>query len=168
MGWLTAMGEVKGLWLAVRLRGTSRIPPGVERTFEVLRLKRRFNAVLLKMDESVKGTLRKVKDWVTWGEVNVETLAGLLRERGEVKGGKRLDESFIKTAFNKEGFEDLSHAMLTGEVTLAKLRKNGVDTVFRLHPPRKGFKGSVKRPFNVGGELGYRGEAINDLLKRML
>lgn len=162
------MDEVKGLWLAIRLRGTSRIPPDVEKAFEALRLKRRFHAALLKMDESVKGALRKVKDWVTWGEINREALASLLRERGEVKGGKRLDEPFIKTAFNKNGFEDLSHAMLTGEVTLAKLRKSGVKTVFRLHPPRKGFKGSVKRPFGVGGELGYRGEAVNDLVKRML
>ena len=162
------MGEVKGLWVAVRLRGTSRIPPDVEKALEVLRLKRRFQAAVLKMDESVKGALRKVKDWVTWGEINRETLTSLLRERGVVKGGKRLDEAFIKTAFDKNGFEDLSQAMLTGEVTLTKLRKNGVDTVFRLHPPRKGFKGSVKRPFNVGGELGYRGEHINNLLKRML
>jgi len=40
--------------------------------------------------------------------------------------------------------------------------------VFRLRPPKKGFKGKVKRSFAAGGEAGYRGEEINELLKRMV
>jgi large subunit ribosomal protein L30 len=40
--------------------------------------------------------------------------------------------------------------------------------VFRLHPPSKGFKGKIKRGYGSGGELGYRGEKINELLRRML
>jgi large subunit ribosomal protein L30 len=47
-------------------------------------------------------------------------------------------------------------------LALPKLKK-----VFRLHPPSKGFRGSVKRTIQQKGELGYRGEAINVLLKRM-
>ncbi len=40
---------------------------------------------------------------------------------------------------------------------------------FRLHPPRGGMrKKGLKAGFNQGGDLGYRGEKINDLLKRML
>ena len=39
---------------------------------------------------------------------------------------------------------------------------------FRLHPPRGGFrKGGIKRPYANGGDLGYRGEKINELIKRM-
>ena len=38
--------------------------------------------------------------------------------------------------------------------------------VFRLHPPRKGYEG-IRHSVNEGGSLGYRGEAINDLAKRM-
>jgi large subunit ribosomal protein L30 len=38
--------------------------------------------------------------------------------------------------------------------------------VFRLHPPRKGHKG-IKQSFKTGGELGYHGEAINELIKKM-
>ena len=40
--------------------------------------------------------------------------------------------------------------------------------VFRLHPPRGGFKGSTKKPYSDGGELGYRGPAINELIRRMI
>jgi large subunit ribosomal protein L30 len=36
-----------------------------------------------------------------------------------------------------------------------------------MHPPKKGFKTSVKRPYKSKGELGYRGEKINELAVRM-
>ena len=36
---------------------------------------------------------------------------------------------------------------------------------YRLHPPRGGFRKTIKRP-RPQGELGYRGEKINDLIKR--
>jgi large subunit ribosomal protein L30 len=40
---------------------------------------------------------------------------------------------------------------------------------FRLHPPIKGFeRKGIKKPYNMGGALGFRGEAINDLIKRMM
>jgi large subunit ribosomal protein L30 len=37
----------------------------------------------------------------------------------------------------------------------------------RLHPPRGGLK-SIKRAYGDGGDLGDRGEAMDDLVKRML
>ncbi|RLI23172.1 50S ribosomal protein L30, partial [Candidatus Bathyarchaeota archaeon] len=43
-----------------------------------------------------------------------------------------------------------------------------IKPVFRLHPPRKGFKGKIKKSFKAGGASGYRGEAINELLERMI
>jgi large subunit ribosomal protein L30 len=42
-----------------------------------------------------------------------------------------------------------------------------VQPIFKLHPPRKGFKGKTKKSFAAGGEAGYRGEKISELLKRM-
>ena len=35
------------------------------------------------------------------------------------------------------------------------------------YPPLKGYEGN-KRSWKNGGALGYRGEAINDLISRML
>ena len=35
-----------------------------------------------------------------------------------------------------------------------------------MHPPRKGYKG-IRHSVNEGGSLGYRGEDINNLAKRM-
>ena len=40
---------------------------------------------------------------------------------------------------------------------------------FRLNAPRKGFgRKGVKHTFTRGGALGYRGAAINELIKRMV
>lgn len=51
---------------------------------------------------------------------------------------------------------------------LEKVRKlQGGSKVFRLQPPRKGFKGGTKRRFPKGA-LGYRGKAIKELIKSML
>ncbi|MDK2849628.1 MAG: large subunit ribosomal protein [Candidatus Woesearchaeota archaeon] len=41
--------------------------------------------------------------------------------------------------------------------------------VFHLNPPKGGFeRKGIKKPFSIGGALGYRGEKINDLIKRMI
>ncbi len=42
----------------------------------------------------------------------------------------------------------------------------GIKPVFRLHPPSKGYKGKVKRSYTAGGVRGYRGENINNLIKK--
>ena len=40
---------------------------------------------------------------------------------------------------------------------------------FRLNAPRKGFgRKGIKHPYQNGGALGYRGQAINELIKRMI
>ncbi len=40
---------------------------------------------------------------------------------------------------------------------------------FRLHPPKGGFeKRGIKNAYTNGGDLGYRGEKMQDLLTRML
>lgn len=40
---------------------------------------------------------------------------------------------------------------------------------FRLNAPRKGFgRKGIKHPYREGGALGYRGGAINELIKRMI
>ena len=40
---------------------------------------------------------------------------------------------------------------------------------FRLQPPLKGYgRKGIKKAFNIKGALGDRGDAINDLIKRMI
>ena len=51
-----------------------------------------------------------------------------------------------------------------------KTKEGAKDNKFyRLNSPRKGFeRKGIKRPYSVGGALGYRADKINDLIKRMI
>ena len=50
-------------------------------------------------------------------------------------------------------------------LTAKKVSHNGTIKSFRLQPPLKGFR-SIKQHYPKGA-LGYRGAAINELIKRM-
>lgn len=52
------------------------------------------------------------------------------------------------------------------EETLKKLEAKG-EQPYRLHPPIKGWGGTIKKHYPQGA-LGKRGESINQLIKRML
>ena len=56
--------------------------------------------------------------------------------------------------------------MITGKKKIDEIP--GLKPVFRLRPPKGGFKGTIKKHFREGGETGYRGEAINDLVLKMI
>jgi len=58
----------------------------------------------------------------------------------------------------------LSKALAKGDLKMKDVPT--IKPVFRLSPPRKGFR-SLKNPYNRRGDLGYRGEAINQLISRM-
>ncbi len=109
--------------------------------------------------------LQLVKDHVTWGEVEAEILAKLLLRRGRAVGDVPIDDAFVKTHSTFKSIWDLSQAIAMGDATLKDVRD--LRPVLRLHPAVKGLRG-IKRGFHDGGDLGYRGKAINDLLQRMI
>ncbi len=157
----------KGPILAVRLRGTAGDPPDVEKTLESLKLERTYQARLLENNDSMAGMLRRVKAIVAWGEVSPELLEGLLSKRGERDGGVGLDDGFVRL-LGRPSLGDLAKSVVSGELGLQALWGAGLKPLFRLHPPRGGFKRSLRRAATDGGELGYRGAGINLLVKRMI
>jgi large subunit ribosomal protein L30 len=159
------VAEKKKCLVAVRIRGMSDISQEIKDTLNMLRLTRNCHATLLDDRPAYKGMLQKSKDYLTWGEVSQEIVALLLKKRGRLVGDKKLTDEYAKELGYKS-LDDLAEAMFKLEVECNGLPK--VKSVFRLHPPKKGFKGKVKRSYAAGGELGYRGDAINDLLKRMV
>ncbi|HIH88254.1 TPA: 50S ribosomal protein L30 [Candidatus Bathyarchaeota archaeon] len=148
----------------IRIRGGVDAQKTVEATLTMLRMERNNYATILKESPSYKGMLRKVKDYVTWGEPDVETVKLLLETRGKLVGDEKVTEEALKR-LGYESIEKLAAAIVAGEVEFSQL--NGIKPFFRMHPPKKGFKRTVKRPYKDKGELGYRGEAINELVKRM-
>ena len=134
---------------------------------ESLKLVRTFQARLLDNTPSNLGMLRSVKALVAWGEVSPEILGRVLVKRGERDGAEGLDNGFVRL-LGRTSFEDLAMAVVAGEVGIRTLYQAGLKPRFRLHPPRGGFKRSLRRAATDGGELGYRGADINGLVKRMI
>jgi large subunit ribosomal protein L30 len=158
----------KPLLLAVRILGSFGTPTRIETSLRSLKLGRKFRAVLLNKNESMVGALRKVKDYVTWGEVGSHDIAALLKKRGELSDGMAFTDKFVKENLGHESLEELAKALTRGQVELKTLHQKGVQPVFRLRPPSGGFESSIKRPFGSRGELGYRGTEISHLLERMM
>ena len=148
---------------AIRIRGRTGVKGEIEDTMKMLRLNRINHAVILNENPSYKGMLQKAKDYITWGEIKEETLAKIIAKRGKLPGGAQVTEEYLKENTSYSSIEDLSKAVSEG----AKLEESGIKPVFRLHPPRKGHK-NIKKAYNEDGTLGYRGETIEDLIKKML
>jgi large subunit ribosomal protein L30 len=149
----------------VKIRGTISAQRQARETLDLLRLSKTNRAVLVPNNPSMKGMLKRVQSYVTWGEITKETLQDLLTKRGRLAGDKKLTEEYAQKVGAKS-ISDLASAIAECKMDYAKLP--GIQPVFKLHPPKKGFKGTTKKNFRAGGEAGYRGEAINELIKRMI
>ena len=119
----------------------------------MLKLTRKNHCVVIENTPSSLGMIKKIKDYITWGEISEETLKELFEKRGEAYNGPEKDA---------RGKIDYNRKFVT-------FNKKNYKKTFRLNPPRKGFgRKGIKVPFKVGGTLGDRKEKINDLIKRML
>ena len=153
--------------LVIRVRSDRGVKPKIRDTMSMLNLTRVNHAVLIPDTPAYAGMLQKAKDYVTWGEIEVDTIASLLKERGRMTGDKPVTDAEIKAGSEYSTIKALAKAIAAGDA-----RTNDVEElkpVFRLHPPRgtKGW-GGIKRSFSVGGALGFRGEAITELVGRMI
>ncbi len=148
----------------VRIKGRVGVNRDIEKTLHLLRLRKKHACVILPNSEEVVGMLNKVQHYVTWGEINEETLIELLKKRGRIAGNKRLTDEYLKDKVGKD-IAGVAKEILAGNLKLKDIP--GVKPFFRLKPPTKGFR-DLKKPFSMGGDYGYRGEHINELLKRMI
>jgi len=158
-------GEIK-MQAIVKLRGKVSVRPEIKYTLNLLRLHRVNHCVAVDDNVYYKGMIQKVKDYVAWGEISEDMLEVLLEGRGRLEGGKRLTEEFLKENTPFSTIKELAHALYEGKVNMKDLKEYQIKPVFRLHPPRKGHKG-IKRSVKQGGELGYHGDKINELLYKM-
>ncbi len=155
------MSKVIGI---IRLRGRAGTNYNVEHTLKLMRLHKPNHAAIFQSNEALDGMLFKIKDWATFGEISADTIEHLLVKRGELTGRKPITNKFVKENTKYATIKQLAKAIAKGEIVLSDIPE--FRPVFRLNPPRKGFK-SLKYPITKKGDLGYRGETINDLFARM-
>ena len=109
----------------ILIRGLQSANKEIKDTLKMLNIHKRNVCVVVDNAKNFLGMINKVRNYVTYGEINEETLK--------------------------------------------LLKKKGDNRFYRLNSPRKGYgKKGIKDDFSKGGALGYRGEKINDLIKRML
>jgi len=152
-------------YAVIRLRGKHDLRVSVDDTLHMLHLTRQNHCVIIPQDPTHEGMLKVVKDFVTWGEIDDQTLAKALLRRGRATGDKPIDDAFVKAHSKFKSIWDLSQAVAKGEANLRDV--TDLRPVLRLHPPVKGLR-AIKRGYNDGGDLGYRGKEINELIQRML
>ncbi|MCK4369492.1 MAG: 50S ribosomal protein L30 [Candidatus Lokiarchaeota archaeon] len=156
------------LYFAVRIRGAPGMRGKILDTLKILRMHKVNHGVLLWGTSSYRGMLLKCKDYIAYGEIDAKTLIRLLRVRGKVEGNKSLTEEHIKNLTNYKNFRELTKALLNGEIQYREKDIYKIKPVFRLHPPRKGHKGTIKKHYNEGGTLGNVGIFINVLIHKMI
>jgi large subunit ribosomal protein L30 len=135
----------------ISVRGFIKLKKDVKDTLRMMRLYNKNYCVVFDNIPAKMGMIKKVKDYVTYGEIDEATFKELVSKRGEIYTGREKDEKM-----------DMSRKYM--EVDGKKYNK-----FFRLAPPRKGYgRAGIKRPFSKAGALGYRGIKINDLIRRMI
>jgi len=149
----------------VRVRGHAKIRFDAVETMRRLKLNRVNHCVILPESPTTRGMLQKVKDYVTWGELGHEAIARMLFQRGEVQGGARLTDAYVRDNSKYQSILSFAKAMEKGEAKLTDVK--GLKPLLRLPPPRKGYE-NTKRPFADGGSLGNRGPEMEKLIDRML
>lgn len=149
----------------VRVRGHAKIRSDAVDTMNMLKLNRANHCVILPVNATTKGMLQVVKDYVTWGEVGHETIARMLFQKGEVTGGGRLTDAYVKDNSKYTSILSLAKALEKNEASLGDVK--GLKPMLRMPPPRHGYEGA-KRSYNDSGALGYRGAEIEKLIDRML
>ncbi len=137
----------------IRIHGMVKIKKKVEETLYRMRLRRKYSCVVLNPTKEQLGMLKKLRDFVAFGEIDDKTLKELIEKRGKL--------------INKNKAKHETGDIIKGLKGNKKLQDFNLKPFFRLHPPRKGIES--KKHFGVGkGVLGDNKNKINDLIMRML
>ena len=63
----------------IRVRGIINVKPDIKKTMNLLNLTRANHCVIIEETPSMKGMIQIAKDYITWGEIEKETLINLLK-----------------------------------------------------------------------------------------
>ncbi len=134
----------------IRISGKVKVDRDIKETMERLRLGKKYACVVINPNKEQGGMIKKLKDFVAFGNIKNDVFERLINARGQrIDKKKRID--------SKKIIEDLEKGKKYEELNLKPF--------FRLHPPRGGINSKIHFPKGV---LGNNGEQINSLILRML
>jgi len=140
----------------IRIRGMIDVRKDVKNTLNLLKLRKKFVCVIVDDSKIINGMLKKAQNYIVYGEINEKTLKELILKRGKIAGNKKIDMAGKK-------LEEFIKEFIQGK---KKLEEVGIKSFFRLHPPKGGFKKSIKVTYPQG-VLG-KNPNINKIILKML
>lgn len=151
-------------YLVVRIKGQADVPHWATTTMELLRLDKKYRAVILPARDNTLGMLNKVKHYVAWTELDATLAKELVEKKARKAGYQKITPEDLKEL----GFpstDALATALSEGKATLSKLKP--LKPWFALAPPRYGFKRSTKNLYGQKGVLGENKE-LGTLVRNMM
>ena len=139
------------MYAVIRIRGSIKTRHDVRRAFETLNLTRVNHLSVWPENNENYRAIKKVEGYATFGIINEDTLKEVLEKRGNFEEGTDAKKAFAALKSGKSA------------------KEAGIKNCFRLSPPKKGYeRKGIKKSFTLGGALGNRKEAINDLIMKMV
>ena len=151
-------------YLVIIIKGQADVPHWANTTLNLLKLEKKYRAIILPVKENTEGMLRKVQHFVSWQEIDLPTTKELLDKKGRRAGYKKITAKDISKAGFKT-IDELATSLSEGKTSMTKLKP--LKPWFALSPPRQGFKRSTKRLYGQKGILGHNKE-LTTLVKRMM
>ena len=151
-------------YLVIRIKGQADVPHWANTTLNLLKLEKKYRAIILPVKANTEGMLRKIQHFISWQEVDLPTTKELLDKKGRRAGYKKITAEDISEAGFKT-IDELATSLSEGKTSMTKLKP--LKPWFALSPPRKGFKRSTKRLYGQKGILGHNKE-LTTLVKRMM
>ena len=159
-------------YLVVRIKGQADVPHWANTTLNLLKLEKKYRAVILPVKENTAGMLKKIQHYISWQEIDTKTTKELLDKKGRRTGYKKITNEDIEEIKlddgTKAGFktiDELATSLSEGKISMSKIKP--LKPWFALSPPKQGFKRSTKRLYGQKGILGHNKE-LTSLVKRMM
>lgn len=150
--------------LVVRIKGQADCPYWATTTMDLLKLERKYRAVILPAKDNLLGMLKKVQHYVAWVDLDTELAQELIDKKARKSGYKKVTTEDLKELGYASSAE-LAAALTEGKTMLSKLKP--LKPWFALAPPRHGFKRSTKRLYGQKGILG-RNKELATIVRNMI
>ena len=151
-------------YLVVRIKGQADVPHWANTTLNLLKLEKKYRAIIIPVKENTAGMLKKIQHYISWQEIDTKTTKELLDKKGRRTGYKKITSEDISQAGFKT-IDDLAVSLSEGKISMSKIKP--LKPWFALSPPKQGFKRSTKRLYGQKGVLGHNKE-LTSLVKRMM
>ena len=82
-------------YLVVRIKGQADVPHWANTTLNLLKLEKKYRAVILPVKDNTAGMLKKIQHYISWQEIDTKTTKELLDKKGRRTGYKKITSEDI-------------------------------------------------------------------------